>query len=109
MASNGHFGITKSGIVTFFIGLSLGFIFTYFVLSSPHQPTPVLSIQSLANQIPLSPHDHDDLGNIETKPPTKELTWKDELSHSHKGFYFLAQDIKKCITNTIIFHRLEDA
>lgn len=87
MAANGGFGLSKSAIFTFCIGIVFGFAFTYFfAFSSVRSPYPTESTAFTSSvYIPLDPHTHADVRGF--SGPT--VQWDDKLSHSHQGEYRL--------------------
>ncbi|XP_052245939.1 glycoprotein-N-acetylgalactosamine 3-beta-galactosyltransferase 1-like [Dreissena polymorpha] len=83
MAANGQIGITKSVAVTFVIGVCFGSVLAYYYLTvstSASYPVPVL--RQTSSYVPNSAFDHDHL--YSEGSPTKGLSWKDEMAHSHK-------------------------
>lgn len=85
MVANGVFGLTKSGLFTFLVGIVFGCAFTYlFAFSSNFSASYTIPNAPLAYEnLPRNPTDHSFMK--QASGPVSDFVWNDDLSHSHKG------------------------
>ena len=78
-------GVTRKGVVTFGIGLMLGFAVTYMLtFTMRYRKTLSGNVYSSAF-IPNSPHSHGEMDQF--RGPEETVNWADEHSHLHAGVF----------------------
>jgi len=89
MVATGLFGLSKSGLITFAVGIIFGCAFTYlFSFSASFSSSySVRSSQLTWSGIPENSNDHSGVNQLSGPPSSFE--WSDKLSHSHKGMHFV--------------------
>ncbi|XP_041366704.1 glycoprotein-N-acetylgalactosamine 3-beta-galactosyltransferase 1-like [Gigantopelta aegis] len=74
-------GVTRKGIVTFGIGLLLGFAVTYMLTFTMRYRSTSNNLIYSSGFIPKSPHSHGEMDQF--RGPDESVHWSDEHSHLH--------------------------
>lgn len=76
-------GITKTGLITFAVGLLFGITLTYlFTFSLIRRPRMNL-LAGYSSYFPGNPHSHEEMDGI--SGPSELLTWRDKNTAIHSG------------------------